>query len=115
MREIRFISDLTEVDVLDVMLKIEKKAVIEFSLNYRAMIKDCWHEIYRVDNSHGFLHEHRFWISPDPIPLQEWLPMNLIVDKYVTFIKENFKKLRFYFGTGDKNENKKNEKQGSES
>jgi hypothetical protein len=74
-------------------------------LNYRAFINKKWFEVYRVDNYHGYLHEQKFWRSPKPIPLDlKWIPLKMIVDKYIEDIIQNFKKYRGYF----KNESQRN-------
>tara|TARA_Y100000310_G_scaffold344551_1_gene457919 strand:+ start:3088 stop:3396 length:309 start_codon:yes stop_codon:yes gene_type:complete len=88
---------LSPEDLVDVTIIYQKKKIIKFALNYRAKINGSWHEIYRVDNYHGFLHEQKFWRSKKPIPLQESLPMDKIVDKYADIIDKNYKKLRHYF------------------
>jgi len=93
----RFTKVLTPEDWLDITLDIEKKKILRFALNYRALIKNKWEEVYRIDNFHGFLHEQRFWKSPKPIPIKETLPINQIVEKYVDEITLNFQKYRTYY------------------
>lgn len=48
-----------------------------FVINLEHMIGDEWHEIYRADTRHGYLHEQRFWESPDPIPLDRCKGLDL--------------------------------------
>jgi hypothetical protein len=65
---------LTPDDMVDVTMETEASGpvVVHIVVNYRARFKetgDRWHEIYRVDTCHRYLHEQRFWIGPDPIPL----------------------------------------------
>ena len=105
----KFITVLTSKDLLDVTLEIKKKTIFKFALNYRALIGENWKEIYRIDNFHGFLHEQKFWRSPKPIHLEdeEKLPTNIIVNKYIDKIINNFQKYKHYF---KEKENKKNEK-----
>lgn len=89
---------LTSTDYLDVTLHIDKNKIIKFALNYRGLIGNKWFEIYRVDNHHGFLHEQRFWRSPDPVPLEDTgKPINDTVDEYSEKIVMNFQKYRIYF------------------
>ncbi|MBU1198687.1 MAG: hypothetical protein KKF46_02225 [Nanoarchaeota archaeon] len=90
----KFIKILTPEDRLDITLEIDKKTIIKFALNYRALINNKWKEIYRVDNFHGFLHEQKFWKSPKPIPIKETLPINQIVEKYVNEITLKFQKYK---------------------
>lgn len=97
MKRKKFTTILTSEDLLDVMLEFEKNKIRKFALNYRALIEDKWYEVYRVDNYHGFLHEQRFWRSPKPIPLEENLPLNLVVKQYIGEISLNFLKYRKYF------------------
>ncbi|MCR4368558.1 MAG: hypothetical protein NUV67_01485 [archaeon] len=89
---------LGQEDSLDVKLKMEGNKVLEFSLNYRAKIAGHFHEVYRVDTAHGFLHEQRHWISPEPIPLhvcQE--DLNLAVTFFTLQIKQNYERYKQYF------------------
>jgi len=93
----KFSKFLTSEDILDITLEIKKKQIVKFALNYRALINNKWEQIYRVDNFHGFLHEQRFWRTKEPIPVEENLPNNIIVNKYVDYIIENFQKFKEYF------------------
>lgn len=99
MKKKKFTTVLTSEDVLDVTLEIRKKMISKFALNYRALVGESWKPIYRVDNFHGFLHEQRFWISPEPMPLkdEEHLSNNAVVDKYIDEIVKNFQKYKTYF------------------
>ena len=102
---------ITAEDCIDVKLIWEKKGEpTKFSLNYRALINGKMVEIYRVDNYHGFLHEQRYWRTPKPIPLEEHLPLKLIIKKYVNEIVLNHKQYRFYYEEKMKEErNEENE------
>ncbi len=79
------------------MLEFESKEIKKFALTYRALIDEKWHEVYRVDNFHGFLHEQRFWRSPKPIQLKENMSLNLVVEHHVNEITKNFQRYRKYF------------------
>ena len=79
------------------MLEFESKEIKKFALNYRALIDERWHEVYRVDNFHGFLHEQRFWRSPKPTPLEENRSLNFVVEHHVNEITINFPRYRKYF------------------
>jgi len=100
----KFSKFLTSEDLLDITLEIKKKEIKKFALNYRALIANKWEQIYRVANFHGFLHEQRFWRSKEPIPIEEKLPNNIIINEYVDFIVKNFYKFKHYFEESKKNE-----------
>ncbi len=111
MKQVEYTTLLTAVDLIDVKLMWEKKGEItKFSLNYRAMINGKWVEIYRVDNYHGFLHEQRYWRSPEPIPLEEHLTLKLVIKKYVDEIVLNHKQYRYYYEENVRKKNEENEK-----
>jgi len=75
------------------------------------MINGKWVEVYRVDNYHGFLHEQRHWRSSKPIPLDDNLPLNLVVKDYMILIKDDYGKYRNYYEEKMKKErNEENEK-----
>ena len=111
MKITKYVHNLTPEDCLDVSLYFEKNKIIRFALNYRACISDSWKEVYRVDNFHGYLHEQRFWISPEPVKIEDPLPLNLVVEKYIDIIFDNFDRYRRYF---EENESKNNGRTGKE-
>jgi len=87
-------------DILDVNLDIEKGKVQRFALNYRTLIKGKWHIIYRIDNYHGFLHEQRFWVSEEQMPLEDeerTYTTNYIVELYSEKIALNYLRYKWYY------------------
>ena len=103
----KFTISLSPTDFMDVKLKIEKNELVEFSLNYRTQIGNNYHEVYRVDTAHGYLHEQKYWISPKPIPLHTFAnDLNYNVTFYASEIKKNFERYKEYFlqKKGRKNE-----------
>ena len=55
MKRTSFTKDLTSEDVLDITLHFENYEIKKFALNYRAIVEEQWHQIYRVDNYHGLI------------------------------------------------------------
>ncbi len=91
--------DLTEQDRLDITLMKEDKVLCKFALNYRAWFDNQWSEVYRVDNYHDFLHEQKFWRSPEPVPIEDkesW-PLRMVIKHYIEEICLNFQKYRKYY------------------
>lgn len=92
---------LTDVDIIDFEITKDRNTVREFSVNYRTKIEIVSKpkEVYRVDNFHGFLHEHKFWISPEPIPINfpKTNDDKYLVVEYVKDIKLNYEKYRKYY------------------
>lgn len=87
---------LTAEDCIDTTLYIEERMIVKFALNYRSSIKGRWKEVYRVDNFHGYLHEQRFWIRPEPIRIGTYLPLKEFVKEQTTNIRANFRRYRQY-------------------
>ena len=93
-----FAVPLSATDFLDVKMEFEKNSVIGFSLNYRAKIGENFFAIYRVDTAHGFLHEQRYWITPEPIPIPTMgKELNDIFNFYLEQIRQNFERYRKYY------------------
>lgn len=63
-------SYLSSDDVLDIRIEVGKGEVLGFSINYRILVDDDWCQVYRVDTAHGYLHEQRYWIGTESIPLK---------------------------------------------
>ena len=98
MRWKKFSVSLTKGDVLDVKIGAEGNKIKVFALNYRTKIGERFFEVYRVDNAHGFLHEQRYWISPEPISIPTMgKEIKDIFDFYLKFIRENFEGYKHYF------------------
>ncbi|MFC1733942.1 hypothetical protein ACFL6I_26875 [candidate division KSB1 bacterium] len=93
----RFPIRLTYEDMIDVTLAFRDNTVKGFVLNYRAKIGDKWHDIYRVDTCHGYLHEQRFWRSPRPIKLPQTSTLKLMFDFFLEEIRNNHEKYKRYY------------------
>jgi len=90
---------ITNEDIIDVKLKTEKNKVIGFAINLRCKIDDAWYAIYRIDTAHGYLHEQRFWISPEPIKLPTITGMSLknIFDFYLKHLRKSWRRYKKYY------------------
>lgn len=42
---------------------IYRKRVVHFSIEIQVREKDGWRTLYRIDTSHGTVHEHRYWTA----------------------------------------------------
>lgn len=99
MKNKEFTTVLTSEDLIDVKLAWEDKELQSFAINYRAYIEEKWHEVYRVDNYHGFLHEQKFWRSPEPIIIKDkdgW-SLKMVFEYYLGEVHYNFQDYRTYF------------------
>ncbi len=99
MKRKEFTTVLTSEDLIDVKLAWENNELWRFAINYRANIKDKWHEVYRVDNYHGFLHEQKFWRSPEPIVIKDkdgW-SLKMVFEHYIEEVHYNFQNYRSFF------------------
>lgn len=93
----RFRIPLSEGNMLDVRLEIEGGDLKGFALNLRCKIEDVWYQVYRVDTAHGYLHEQRFWISPEPMPLMQHGALQHVFEFYMEQMRENFERYRKYY------------------
>ena len=99
MKHKEFTTVLTNEDLIDVKLAWEDNELWRFAINYRANIEDEWHEVYRVDNYHRFLHEQKFWRSPKPIVIKDkdgW-SLKMVFEYYLEEVHYNFQDYRLYF------------------
>lgn len=93
----KFTIALTSKDYVDITLHLKNGKISKFALNYRALIKNKWREIYRVDNFHGFLHEQKFWRTNKSIPLQENITTETLIEEYTELIIDNFERYKKYY------------------
>lgn len=57
---------------MDFKWTTEKKKIVAFSINVSILEDENSTDVYRIDTSHGYMHEHRFWKSLKP----EMIDMN---------------------------------------
>ncbi len=97
-REKNYTLPFTLEDVLDVRLLIQKGGLKGFVLSYRAKIRCNWHEVFRVDTCHEYLHMQKFWESPEPIPLKEYgdVPLEMVFQEFTKKIRESWRRYRGY-------------------
>jgi len=88
---------LSSGNILDVKIEIGKGYIKGFVLNLRCLIDDLWYQIYRVDTAHGYLHEQRFWISPEPVPLIQHTSLDYAFEFYMRQIRDSFERYRKYY------------------
>jgi len=90
---------LTDRDVIDVRIVKEKRKISGFVINLRCKFEDVWYQVYRVDTCHEYLHEQRFWISPEPIslPTFEGYSLHYVFEFYMKEVKENYERYRKYY------------------
>ncbi len=94
----KFVIPLTLEDLLDVKFEVEQNKVQGFSLNYRTKIGESFFEVYRVDSAHGFLHEQRYWLTPEPIPIPTMgKDLNDVFNFYLDQIRQNFGRYKKYY------------------
>lgn len=90
---------LTSRDVIDVRIVKDGGEVTGFVLNLRCVIAGMWRVVYRVDTAHGYLHEQRFWLSPEPIklPMMEGMSLRYLFNYFINSIRQNFERFRKYY------------------
>lgn len=94
----KFSIPLSSTDMLDIKLEIESNKVVSFALNYRTKIEGSFYEVYRIDTAHSYLHEQRYWLSPEPIPIPSMgKDLNNVFNFYLWHIKENFERYKKYY------------------
>jgi hypothetical protein len=90
---------LTDKDVIDVRIVTEKGKITGFVINLRCKFGNVWYQVYRIDTCHEYLHEQRFWISPEPIslPTFEGYSLQHTFEFFMNAVKENYERYRKYY------------------
>lgn len=65
------ITEIKDDARIDFSWKMIKGKITFFAINVSLLEDDERHDVYRVDTSHGYLHEQKFWRSPKPKKLEE--------------------------------------------
>lgn len=69
-----FSQPFTPDDILDVEMRVEKGAILDFKVNYRCQIDGKWHDVVRYDTEHGVLHVHRNYSQTGSSPVHASRP-----------------------------------------
>ncbi|MDI6655609.1 MAG: hypothetical protein QME59_06985 [Candidatus Hydrothermarchaeota archaeon] len=90
---------LTDEDSIDVRIIKEKGNIKGFVINLRCKFGNVWYQVYRVDTCHEYLHEQRFWISPEPISLPKFEGYSLqhVFEFFMNEIRKNYERYRKYY------------------
>jgi hypothetical protein len=90
---------LTDKDVIDVRITKEKGDIKGFVINLRCKFGDVWYQVYRVDTCHEYLHEQRFWITPEPIslPKYECSSLSYVFEFFMSETRKNHERYRGYY------------------
>ncbi len=97
-RDKKFTITITLEDILDIRLLIASGRLSGFVLSYRAKISGEWHEVFRVDICHNYLHMQKFWESPEPIELREYrdMPLEMVFQEFLQRLRDNWQRYRRY-------------------
>jgi hypothetical protein len=81
---------------IDGWLVKHEGAVESFGINVCLVEGERKEEIYRIDTSHGYAHEHMFWRDRRPIAIESDDFGTLLAQK-IDYILNNFEKWARYF------------------
>jgi len=104
MQEIEYLIYLTaeSTDRLRVYAQKEKGIILEFVVQYEAMISERWQPIVRYDTAHGFAHKDIMKADGEVIKQPLFFETYNLAFTYATIdLKANWKKYREEFGRGD--------------
>lgn len=76
----------------------ENRGRIEhFVIQYAASVDGRWHDIMRIDTSHGYAHKHTCHLHSEEYIINLTEPgddLNDVFTEYLEYIKENFEKIK---------------------
>lgn len=104
MQEIEYIIYLTaeSTDRLRVIAQKEKGIILEFVVQYEAMILDEWQPLVRYDTAHGFAHKDIIKADGEIIKQPLFFETYNLAFTYATIdLKVNWKKYLERFNKGD--------------
>lgn len=94
-----FLVQLSARDALDVRIEVRQGEVVDFALNYRALIEGRWYEVVRYDTAHGYLHKHVHRRDSDEVvaledPKEAGPPYGAALDRAYDHPKDECRRLR---------------------
>ena len=104
MQEIEYLIYLTaeSTDRLRVSAQKEKGIILEFVVQYEALMSDQWQPIVRYDTAHGFAHKDIMKANGKTIKQPLFFETYNLAFTYTTIdLKLNWKKYREDFSRGD--------------
>ncbi len=104
MQEIEYLLYLTaeSTDSLRVSAQKEKGIILEFVVQYEALMSDQWQPIARYDTAHGFAHKDIMKANGKTIKQPLFFETYNLAFTYTTIdLKLNWKKYREDFSRGD--------------
>ena len=104
MQEIEYLIYLTaeSTDRLRVSAQKEKGIILEFVVQYEALMSDQWQPIVRYDTAHGFAHKDIMKANGKTIKQPLFFETYNLAFTYTTIdLKLNWKKYRKDFSRGD--------------
>lgn len=105
MQEIEYLIYLTaeSTDRLRVYAQKEKSAILEFVVQYEALILEEWQPIVRYDTAHGFTHKDIIKADGETIKQPLFFETYNLAFTYATIdLKANWKKYRENFERGER-------------
>ncbi len=104
MKKIEYVIYLTaeSADRLRVYAQKEKSLILEFVVQYEAIVAEKWQQIVRYDTAHGFAHKDLMKAGGETIKIPLFFETYNLAFTYATIdLKANWKKYRESFEKGD--------------
>ncbi len=97
MKKVDYIQALTEEDKVRISFTQDRGKILKFTVQYFALIKDRWRTIMRIDNCHGYPHQHVRHLHAEEfrVPLDK--DTNLAFTEAQKYIANEFKKIKENF------------------
>ena len=76
---------------IDFRFAAEKGKIKDFAINVALVEDERAEDVYRVDTKHKYLHEQRFWVSPEPKEL-DYVNYNAAFKDKKEEVLKNYKK-----------------------
>lgn len=95
MKNSRYRQLLTPLDKLDISFTKNRGKILQFAVNYSALINGRWRYVMRVDNCHdGVAHRHVYHLHKGPLRIVLGRDNNVIFTESKKQIIKNFQKIK---------------------
>jgi len=97
MKKVEYTISLTDVDKVRIEFAQNRGKILKFVVQYHALAENRWRVIMRIDNCHGFPHQHIYHLHAKKYRVPLDVNNNVAFTQAKTYIIRDFRKIKENF------------------